>query len=127
MNETTTLENAKALHAICKEKGVEMRESKYIAYDKHDSSGIIEKSKEKSILPVFSIWNAYTTNELLEWLPAIIGKNRLMLQKGLMGNLYYTIFFNLQTNEENMQTKAQTPQDALCHLLIELIKKEIIK
>ena len=124
MTNTISLKNAKKLKEAAEKYRVELPISKkYWVGDKDNPINYYKAIRTRTI----GVYPAYTTNELLEWLPPIIDNNRIMLQKGLMGNQYYIIFFDLITNEEQTQTKADTPQDALCLLAIILIKNKIIK
>ena len=145
--ETITLQNSKALHAICKEKGVIMRESvKSHTKGRNFKITLLSDSTYniKKTIPAIKggVWSdyvgdgfwsykqypAYTTNELLDWLPVYIDlpngryDARLYFSKFDDG---YTAYYQIGCAEWDLPSKAPTPQDALCLLLIELIKKGI--
>ena len=102
-----------------------MRDSQFVYKD--DKIIPIKASKKIDLLIGTKIQNYpdYTTNELLEWLPA----DKTSVSKfQLNGKKSYVALFS-EAGELNARIKliANTPQDALCFLLIELITKDIIK
>ena len=127
MQETITLQNSKALHAICKEKSVVMKESGYYWQNLRYTDGTPAEyklcSEEEAVRNrtfnecVENEYPAYTSTELLEWLK---NKNICLerdIEKGVAKWFAHTYDYG---------KFGDTPQDALCLLLIELIENGII-
>ena len=151
MKEIITLKNAIILNAIGKEKKVVIWKSK--RYWVHDIMSNIENKVRYGKLPenLYS-WNfypAYTTNELLQRLPdrrnnEVLNYSRSLrkfkytkeeqeksneiLQIEKTGDVFYEIYIGEPFREGHTQfvLQADTPQDALCLLLTELIKQNLI-
>ena len=102
------LENAKKLHEVAKENGVELPYS--------------SRATTEFRYPL------YTTDELLEWLPAPFFTNT-RLEKHTDGNDYNKSYYVAEYNSKELDVdcKADTSADALCLLAITLIDKKIIK
>ena len=126
---TISLENAKKLKEVAEEKGVTLPESENI----HFLSKELEKKHyynehgQGYDIPDGWTVNAYTTDELLKWLPETV----LYPNNPDIG-----LLFELTKDENNYQAnygsglfygEAETPADALCLLAIKLIKEGIIK
>ena len=111
MTNTISLQNAKKLYEVAEENGVTLPECEnFIPEDLTDSEGS------------GVIYNLYSTNELLEWL-------------GDLTSVIHSVNQYVAVKEEIKEwlririakTFANTPQDALCLLAIELIKHKLVK
>lgn len=128
---TISLELAKKINAIAKEKGVELVESKYL----HFQNNVIKTSTAKEERDVFitecdtpfieeygkeyidkntNVYNAYTADELFEMLPSYV-----CLDKA--NNKYYA------EAEEQSTCKCDTPCEALGELYNFLLADDLIK
>ncbi len=134
MNETITLQEAKELYQLCEKKGVEMKNCKLKWFYGEGYEDKAEKWRDTlsySDTP-YCDWllPRYTTNELLDWLPA---STSLIKKTNIKNNnevRYYaeTFEWHPETFEDNpWGIYSPTPQSALVKLLMELIKKDLIK
>ena len=161
---TISLENAKKLYKVAKEHGVELPESEfYYASDwlglyqmmpKESSGNYYVKTEnftewypEEEFFKAFNtLYPAYTTDELLEWLPVFINSpdptSKMTLQMLIFHqpadkqiNKWRKIFCfrykDIELGNENknyqISASAPTPADALCKLAIKLIEEGVIK
>jgi len=135
MNNTISLKNAKKLHEVADAKGVELPDSdkKHFYGESADSSKygwLFTNTYKIDDIQKYQDWllPAYTTDELLEWLPAVVINDR-----------HEVFYFSIQKSDDEYAAGysdgnpvgntifALTPADALCLLAIELISKNIIK
>lgn len=133
MKETISLENAKDLHVICKEKEVKMIGSRYKHFygewdrpNPVDIFGNVYIGKSGWIIvntyrhDDYSDWllPAYTTNELFEWFHKL--KRFISLENN--DDFRKKVDYEAYSNKDVIKTNAETPQDALCLLLINHFK-----
>ena len=123
---TTSLELAKELHDVAKKYSVKLPTSKWVWY-KHPLRKWVKRFgnviTNKNLGDEY--FNAYTTDELLEWLPDEInvgGRDPIMnLKLEKMSQEEYGAYFFIKTGV------GKTPANALCKLAIKLIKEGVIK
>ena len=120
---TISLENAKKLYKVAKEKGVALPKSIWCWANDYDTNYCVALSKSKTALYGEPTYPAYTTDELLEWLLKRIYSPYLLFWTGKDGKLYTS----LENGELDSGNGVETPADALCQLAIKLIKEGIIK
>ena len=142
---TISLENAKKLHEITKERGVKLPDSEYFVFDdgdfgnkKHWEENDWKYGKCRTIkfydedenkfdeeANLIETYKAFLTDELLEWL-----STEISIRKDTNGKFNVITYFyrdNSCKDRDWYYHEADTPADALCLLAIELIKKGIIK
>ena len=122
MGKVITLDLAKQLAEAAEAHGVKLPKSEYVhVYYENRIWDICEKSFFDDRRDWFDEWfNAYQTDELLEWMPrtSTIGKP---LKKT---DLFMAILAHSPKGED--EAFADTPCDALCRLAIDLVEKGII-
>ena len=141
-----SLENAKKLYEVAKEKEVKLPQGKFCW--KPDVFGnkdwVVAKYSKDSRFQDFPF--AYTTDELLEWLPAFVTQkieDKIIPDQYIETNLhlvktdgYYVAYYpeikkrngRFFKSEFNLFGGAdKTSADALCKLAIKLIEEGIIK
>ena len=140
-----SLENAKKLYEVAKKYVVELPESKWVWYKhplrkwvKRFGNIITNENLGDEYIP------AYTTDELLEWLPAyleketegfVIDEEIIKQKKSFNLNIrktepYFYCFYSRVSGEGEefmVEEEAETPADALCKLATKLIEEGVIK
>lgn len=105
MSNTTSFELSKQLFEVAKSKGVELPKSELL----HEGQK--------------GTYQAYTTDELLAWLPAVFNNTRLTLEK--RDSMFHVSYAN---NISLLGLSIDiAPSNALAKLAIYLIEKDLLK
>lgn len=119
MLQTTSFELSKQLDELAKSKGVELPVSS-------EPSHALEDKKTG----ICTFYSAYTTDELLAWLPyqLKIGKRDFYFEfsKNIEGG-YYTDYATLDTESVGEWFTDREPSNALAKLAIYLIENDLLK
>jgi hypothetical protein len=131
---TIDLELAKELQSVCKEKGIELRKSRFMWFNRFKKGGHIEYDREEEYY-IHDDWllsapvaPAYTLDELLGWLPKeIIIKSNLIaeLRIGYRKNVF-GCWYEYAENDRTILYSGEIV-DSLCRLLIWTIKEGYLK
>lgn len=121
MTKIITLATAQKLKKTCDKFGVEMPESELVHFDKH-TVGLTPRANIAYLGVQDPIAPAYDTNELFEWIPCKIDKDKMLsINKHRIG--YEAIYQDLGNEDIWSEDICETPQEALANLLIYLISK----